>query len=226
MADDDENAFGVARRNLVSEIECEAADTAHWTGRPRYAGAVIDALIKVPRHRFVAPSQHRFAYDNRPLEIGHGQTISQPYIVALMSDLLDIGPHARVLEIGTGCGYQAAILAELAEHVYSIERLPELATRASECLAALGYRNVSVRCGDGFVGWPEAAPFDGIIVTAAPPAIPPALVDQLAIGGRLVIPVGLPGTTQTLKRCVKTAEKQLKCEEKLPVAFVPMLPDD
>jgi protein-L-isoaspartate(D-aspartate) O-methyltransferase len=164
------------------------------------------------------------AYDNRPLSIGFGQTISQPYIVAVMTDLLDLAPEDRVLEIGTGSGYQTAVLAHLARKVYSIELVPELAATAADLLARLGCNNVQMRQGDGYAGWPQAAPFDAIIVTAAPPDIPPALVDQLHIGGRLVIPIGEPGETQFLYRCVKRPDGTLERSCMLPVAFVPMLP--
>ena len=161
-------------------------------------------------------------YVNRPRAIGHGQTISQPYIVALMTDLLDLEPTDRVLEIGTGCGYQAAVLAELCARVYSVETVEELAHTAAARLDRLGYANVEVRYGEGFEGWPEEAPFDAIMVTAAPTAVPPALVEQLAPGGRLVVPVGEAGTTQTLTLCRKDAEGRVERDNLLPVSFVPM----
>lgn len=221
MADD---PFAEARRRLIAEIEAEAADTEPWTGRRRFAPAVMKALARVPRHAFVAATDQDAAYVNRPLPIGHGQTISQPYIVAVMTDLLDIAPGDRVLEIGTGCGYQAAVLAELADRVFSVEVVPSLAAAARDRLAALGYRNVAIRVGDGYDGWPEEAPFDGILVTSAPPRLPPRLVEQLKPGGRMVVPVGLPGETQMLFRCVKTPDGEIAQEAKLPVAFVPMVP--
>ena len=215
--------FEAARGRLLEQIEREAAETASWTGRPRFAPKVMEALARVPRHRFVGRYDQGSAYDNRPLAIGHGQTISQPYIVAVMTELLDLQPSDRVMEIGTGCGYQAAVLAELAADVFSIEVVPALAQQARERLAALGYANVHVRLGDGFRGWPEEATFDAVIVTAAPLEIPPALVEQLKPLGRLVIPVGPRGGTQMLLRCVRRADGELDCERKLPVAFVPMV---
>lgn len=216
--------FAGARRRLVEIIEAEARQTASWTGRPRFSERVMAALAAVPRHEFVADREQASAYDNRPLTIGHGQTISQPYIVAVMTDLLDLGPDDRVLEIGTGCGYQAAVLAAVAGQVYSLEVIPALAEAAHQRLERLGYSNVHVRVGDGYAGWLEQAPFDAIIVTAAPPAIPDALAAQLAPGGRLVLPVGAAGDTQMLYRCVREAGGSLTQEQKLPVAFVPMVP--
>ncbi len=181
---------------------------------------VLDAMRKVPRHLFVAPEERAHAYEDHPLPIGGSQTISQPYIVALMTELLGLPPRARVLEIGTGSGYQSAVLSLIAGEVYSIEILPDLAQAASSKLKELGYENVTVRAGDGYRGWPEHAPFDGIIVTAAPEKIPEPLVDQLAVGGRMVIPVG--GFFQELK--VFTREKDGRVTEKdiIPVRFVPM----
>jgi protein-L-isoaspartate(D-aspartate) O-methyltransferase len=180
---------------------------------------VLDALNKVPRHRFVPERLIDQAYEDHPLPIGGGQTISQPYIVAAMTELLEIVPGDRVLEIGTGSGYQAAVLAELAAEVYSIEIVPELADSARTILGELGYRNVNVRAGDGYRGWPEAAPFDGIIVTAAPTHVPPALEAQLAVGARLVIPVG--DYIQSL-RVIERTETGLKSETHFGVRFVPM----
>ena len=213
-----------ARRRLLEEIANEAAETASSTGRSPFADRVMQAIARVPRHEFVPPSERLFAYDNRPLAIGHGQTISQPYIVAVMTDLLDLQPSDKILEIGTGCGYQAAVLAEIAARVISLEVVPELAEQARRRLARLGYDNIDVRIGDGFRGCPDEAPFDAIIVTAAPNDFPAALAEQLATGGRLVIPIGPRGNTQTLYRCVKEADGSLSKEPKLPVAFVPMLP--
>ena len=152
--------------------------------------AVLQAMARVPRHLFVPESLRLYAYEDRPLPIGRGQTISQPYIVGYMTEVLQLEPAHRVLEIGTGSGYQAAVLAEIATHVYSIEIVPELAAGARRALTEAGYRNVDVRTGNGYLGWPDRAPFDRIIVTAAPPTIPNALVDQLAVGGIMVVPVG------------------------------------
>ena len=180
---------------------------------------VLDAMRRVPRHRFVPEDQHARAYDDRPLPIGYRQTISQPYVVAYMTQALQLAPDARVLEIGTGSGYQTAVLAELAATVHSIEIVPPLAARATAALAQLGYDNVQVREGDGYAGWPEAAPFDAIMVTAAPDHIPQPLVDQLAVGGRMIVPVG--EHRQTLTVLTRTDEGVTE-EATLPVLFVPM----
>ena len=181
--------------------------------------AVLEAMRRVPRHRFVPASQVRFAYEDRPLPIGYEQTISQPYIVAYMTEAARIPRGGKVLEIGTGSGYQAAILGELAREVYTIEIIPELAESASRSLAELGYRNVQVRAGNGYAGWPEHAPFDAIIVTAAPEQVPQALIDQLAVGGRMVIPVGRGN--QEMMIITKT-ERGVVSRRTIPVRFVPM----
>lgn len=181
---------------------------------------VLAAMRKVPRHLFVDPSQRDHAYEDHPLPIAASQTISQPYIVALMTELLALDPRARVLEIGTGSGYQSAVLGELAAEVYSIEIVPDLARAAGQRLRELGYANVTVREGDGYRGWPEHAPFDGIIVTAAPERIPQPLIDQLAAGGRMVIPVG--GFFQELKVFTKQADGRVTEKDIIPVRFVPM----
>lgn len=183
---------------------------------------VLAAMRKVPRHAFVPADQQANAYADRPLPIGFGQTISQPYIVAFMTEALALAPTDVVLEIGTGSGYQAAILGEIAREVYTIELLPELAERARRTLEAQGYRNVHVRAGDGYQGWPEHAPFPKVIVTAAPEEVPAALVDQLAVGGTLVVPVGPPGGVQEL-RVMKKTERGIVTERSLPVRFVPMV---
>jgi protein-L-isoaspartate(D-aspartate) O-methyltransferase len=218
------NGFCADHEALLRQIADDAAETASWTGRALFSPPVMDAMRWVPRHAFVAEADQRYSYDNRPLAIGFGQTISQPYIVAVMTELLDLDPEDRVLEVGTGSGYQTAVLARLARMVYSLEVVPELAVVARHRLAELGYTNVAVREGDGFEGWPKQAPFQAIIVTAAPMAIPPALVEQLAAGGRLVVPVGPAGDTQMLYRCCKRTDGSLQTERKLPVAFVPMVP--
>jgi protein-L-isoaspartate(D-aspartate) O-methyltransferase len=207
------------RRRLLDTIAAEARDTASWTGRARLSERVMAALARVPRHTFVRERDDAAAYDNRPLGIGHGQTISQPYIVALMTDLLDVMPTNRVLEIGTGSGYQTAVLAELSAHVYTVERIAELGGRAEALLERLGYDNVTVRIGDGFEGWADEAPFDGIIVTAAPCEIPDALVRQLKVGGRLVVPVGRH--RQDLQVITRT-EEGFHTRSIIPVLFVPM----
>ncbi len=180
---------------------------------------VLEAVRKVPRHRFVPASVETGAYRDHPLDIGHRQTISQPYVVAFMTEALELKGGEKILEIGTGSGYQAAVLAEIASQVFTIEIVPELADRARRSLEALGYRNVHVRAGDGYRGWPEAAPFDAIMVTAAPDHVPQPLVEQLAQGGRLVLPVG--DVIQELKLLRKTA-KGIEEETLLPVRFVPM----
>ena len=207
---------------MLEAIARDARETGRQTGRPEIGAAVLDAMRAVPREAFVAAADRALAYENRPLSIGHGQTISQPFIVALMTALLDVEPGARVLEIGTGCGYQTAVLCALGAHVHSVEIVAPLATAAAARLAALGYAQVTVRAGDGHAGWPEEAPFDGIIVTAAAPSIPPALVAQLRPGGRLVIPVGPAGATQRLTRIGKRADGSSAAKTVLAVAFVPL----
>jgi len=183
---------------------------------------VLDAMRRVPRHRFVLPQYQRAAYDDHPLPIGYDQTISQPYIVGFMTEALSIGPDDVVLEIGTGSGYQAAVLGEIAREVYTIEIVAALADRARRTLAELGYRNVHTRTGDGYAGWPEHAPFSRIIVTAAPETVPQALVDQLAVGGTMILPVGPERGDQEL-RILRKTERGVTTERSLPVRFVPMV---
>lgn len=180
---------------------------------------VLAAMSKIPRHQFVDDSWSDTAYSDRPLPIGYAQTISQPYIVAYMSTVAQIKPGDRVLEIGTGCGYQTAVLAELAREVYTVEVIPQLAARARELLRELGYDQVQVKLGDGYQGWEEYAPYDAIVVTAAPPQVPPVLIKQLAINGRLVIPVGT--YAQELLVITKTPE-EIVTQKTIPVRFVPM----
>ncbi|NIP13203.1 MAG: protein-L-isoaspartate(D-aspartate) O-methyltransferase [Pseudomonadales bacterium] len=210
------------REALVALIESEVADTAIYTGRSELRGAVLDAMRAVPREAFVPVEEAYAAYANVPLPIGHFQTISQPYIVALMTDLLDPEPGDVMLEIGTGSGYQAAVLSELVDRVYSVEVLPQLAESAAERLDRLGFDNVVTREGDGNLGWPEHAPFDGIVVTAGAPEVPPALVEQLKPGAVLVIPVA-SGFNQMLKRITRDADGDVHSEDVLPVAFVPLV---
>lgn len=183
---------------------------------------VLRAMRTVPRHEFVPPSVRAGAYRDTPLPIGLNQTISQPYIVAMMTDALDVGPDAVVLEVGTGSGYQSAVLAEIVEQVYTIEIVPELGNRAAADLKRLGYENVQTRIGDGYQGWPEHAPFDAIIVTAAPDHVPQPLIEQLKPGGRMVIPVGDEGAVQKLMRITKSDDGTLMREEIDVVRFVPM----
>jgi protein-L-isoaspartate(D-aspartate) O-methyltransferase len=208
---------------LIDDIEAEFALTADETRRDSLSAPVRAAITKVPREKFVPPSERTLAYMNCPLPIGHGQTISQPFIVAIMTDLLDLQRMDSVLEIGTGCGYQTAILAEIVARVASVEVVEDLGNAARERLAALGYRNITLRIGDGAAGWPELAPFDAIIVTAAAVRMPAALIEQLKPGGRLVIPIGAPGTPQTLMRVDKRADGTTTRREILPVAFVPLV---
>ena len=207
---------------MVAEIAAMARETGVETGRPRFRDAVMAAMGKVPRHRFVPFLQQIFAYDNRPLPIGEGQTISQPYIVALMTELLDPKPGDTVLEVGTGSGYQAAVLAELVAKVYTIEIVEPLGKQAKRLLGELGYRNIEVRIGDGYGGWPEAAPFDSIIVTAAPAEVPRPLIDQLKPGGRMVIPVGGSSDVQQLLLLEKRPDGTATTKRTLPVRFVPL----
>jgi protein-L-isoaspartate(D-aspartate) O-methyltransferase len=210
------------RAAMVAEIASMARATGAETGRARFGDAVMAAMGKVPRHRFVSPDQERYAYENRPLPIGHGQTISQPYIVALMTDLLDPKPGDVVLEIGTGSGYQAAVLAELVAKVYTIEILEPVGKQGAANLKAAGYASVFTRIGDGYHGWPDAAPFDGILVTAAASHVPPALVAQLKPGGRLVIPVGGRHDVQDLLVIVKNPDGTTTTRGTIPVRFVPL----
>ncbi len=206
----DEEDFAAKRRQMVDQqIRARGVREAR----------VLAAMEKVPRHRFVLPEDEHVAYADSPVAIGHGQTISQPYIVAYMTEALRLSPAARVLEIGTGSGYQAAVLAELVATVYTIEIVAPLAQRAARLLADLRYLNVHVRDGDGYAGWPDEAPFDAVIVTAAPDHIPDALVEQLKIGGRLVIPVG--EAEQDLFVYVRT-EVGMREEARIPVRFVPL----
>ena len=210
------------RQALMDDIAAVARDTAAETGRRAFDPRVMAVLGTVPRHRFVPPDQVHAAYRNRPLPIGYGQTISQPYIVALMTDLMNVQPDHVVLEIGTGSGYQAAILAELAQTVCTIEIVEPLAREAGERLRALGYAKVRTKAGDGYYGWEDCGPFDAIMVTAAASHVPPPLVRQLKPGGRMVIPVGPPFLAQHLMLVEKRADGTVLTRQILPVAFVPL----
>ncbi len=210
------------RRAMLWRVGRHFSETAPLTGEAVLDERVRAALERVPRHCFVPPQEQLRAYDDTPLPIGHDQTISQPFIVALMTQLARVRADSTVLEIGTGSGYQAAVLSLLARRVYSIELVPELATQAALSLAELGYSNVELRCGDGFGGWPEHAPFDAILVTAAAAVTPTPLVEQLAPGGRLLIPVGEPHRIQQLELIEKTGNGHTTTTHELPVAFVPL----
>ena len=214
--------FDAERRQMVEEVLADAAATSSYSGSSALSPGVIAAMGKVERHRFVPGWLAALAYFNRPLPIGHGQTISQPFIVALMTDLMKVKAGDKVLEIGTGSGYQAAVLAEMARSVYSIEIIEPLGKQAGELLKSLGYRNVETRVGDGYYGWPEAAPFDAIIVTAAASHVPPPLLKQLKPGGRMVIPLGTQFMTQYLMLVEKQMDGSVTSRQILPVRFVPL----
>jgi protein-L-isoaspartate(D-aspartate) O-methyltransferase len=209
------------RRKMIAEIADMAARTSGYTGIKAFDERIISALREVPRHEFVPQEQKHAAYRNHPLPIGHGQTISQPFIVALMSQLLAADKTGNVLEVGTGSGYQAAVLCELFDQVYSIEIVPELGRMAKATLDRLGYTNIQTKIGDGYKGWPQHAPFDGILVTAAPNHIPKPLVDQLKPGGRMVIPVG--DFSQDLLVVTKQDDGASLSRTVLPVRFVPLV---
>jgi protein-L-isoaspartate(D-aspartate) O-methyltransferase len=213
--------YTAERRQMIRDIESVIARTASKTGRTAFDERVMQVMATVPRHEFVPSGIRSKAYVNKPLPIGYGQTISEPYVVALMTDMLDTQPGDRVLEIGTGSGYQAAILSQLVDHVYSIEIIEALGNSSRKLLDRLGYDNITTRVADGYVGWPEQAPFDGIIVTAAISHIPPPLVRQLKNGGRMVIPVGTRFQTQYLTLVEKDLDGKITTRQLLPVMFVP-----
>lgn len=210
---------------LMEEIRTDVRETAHLTGRSILDARVLEAFSSVPRNAFVPAELESSAYYNHPLPIGHGQTISQPYIVALMTDLIRPQPEHVVLEVGTGSGYQAAVLARLVRQVYSVEIVEALGQQAMERLRRLGYGNVEVRVGNGQAGWPEHAPYDSILVTAAAEAVPPALVEQLKPGGTLVIPVGPSYFRQQLLLIQKRSDGGMEERNVLPVVFVPLVED-
>jgi protein-L-isoaspartate(D-aspartate) O-methyltransferase len=219
-----EQDFAKLRERMVTEVDAMYAQTRSETGLASMSEPVREALGKVERHRLVPSAQASHAYRNHPLSIGSGQTISQPYIVALSTDLLQLKPDSVVLDVGTGSGYQAAVLAEMAARVYSLEIIPSLAQDAKKRLEELGYGTIEIKIGDGYDGWPEKAPFDAIVVTAAAPRVPQALLDQLEPGGRLVIPVGGDGDIQYLKLISKRADGGYDEKKVLPVRFVPLVP--
>ncbi|MEN8179978.1 MAG: protein-L-isoaspartate(D-aspartate) O-methyltransferase [Pseudomonadota bacterium] len=211
------------RDQMLKEIESEVEYTRSMIGRSSLGKRVMQAMKRVPRHIFVPAGARHQAYYNGPLPIGHGQTISQPYIVALMTDLLEPEAGDRILEVGTGSGYQAAVLSQVVEQVYTLEVIEPLSQQAAERFKQLNYTNIECRVGDGYEGWPEESPFDGIIVTAAAPMIPPALIEQLKPGARLVIPIGQPYYHQDLVLVEKDAEGEITVKDILGVAFVPLV---
>lgn len=214
--------YDKARKELIRQIEIDVRRTESYISKSTFNPQVMKAMATVPRHEFV-PEIFRFAaYENQPLPIGYGQTISQPYIVALMTDLLSLRPGDKALEVGTGSGYQAAILAELVNEVYTIEIIEELGKRATAVLATLKYNNVHTRIGDGYYGWQEHSPFDAIVVTAAASHIPPPLIRQLKPGGRMVIPVGSQFMVQQMVLVEKDDKGKVSTRQILPVMFVPL----
>jgi len=217
-----DNGFQAQRENMIRLIESDVRATSAYLKRAALDERVLEALASVPRHEFVPADLVDEAYRNRPLPIGHGQTISQPYIVAIMTDLLELEAGQKVLEIGTGSGYQAAVLAALDTRVWSIEIIEALGTRAGAVLARLGYGGIELRVGDGYYGWAEQAPFDAIIVTAAASHIPPPLVKQLAVGGKMIIPVGSRFSTQELILITRINPEEVVTRQVLPVRFVPL----
>lgn len=212
---------GMAR--MLADIREEVLLTRHMIGTDALDERVMQAMQQVPRDAFVPEGLKHAAFDNGPLPIGHGQTISQPYIVALMTHMIRPQPGHRVLEVGTGSGYQTAVLSLLCREVFSVDVIPELVSAAGDRLAALGYANVVTCAANGYLGWPEHAPYDGIMVTAAATHIPPALIEQLKPGGTMAIPVGLPGMAQQLMRVEKDAQGQTDVNKVLDVAFVPLV---
>jgi protein-L-isoaspartate(D-aspartate) O-methyltransferase len=217
-----EDPYDEARARMVQTIEAHARNATDALGRDYIDPKVLAVMGEVSRHEFVSDWYEDQAYEDRPLPIGHGQTISQPFIVALMTDLLQVGPDAVVLEVGAGSGYQAAVLAHLVRDVHTIEIIPELAEGAAERLERLGYQNVETYTGDGYYGVPDAAPYDGIVVTAAANQVPPPLIQQLKPGGRMVIPVGGGFALQHLMLVEKDPDGRVRTRQTLPVRFVPL----
>ena len=214
--------YAAERAAMIREIESDVRETSRYIDKRELDPRVMQVLALLPRHLFVPEDQRRYAYENRPLGIGHGQTISQPYIVALMSDLLRPDSGHRILELGTGSGYQAAVLAHLSAEVFTIEIIEPLGKEAAERFSKLGYDNIETRIGDGYYGWEEHAPFDSIIVTAAASHVPPPLIAQLKPGGRMVIPVGGGFQVQQLMLIEKTEDGGIETRQILPVRFVPL----
>lgn len=212
-----------SRERLLAEISDDAARTEHYTGRASFANDVMTAIGQLSREHFIPEHMQNRAYENQPLPIGRGQTISQPFIVALMTELLDLQPTNRVLEIGTGSGYQTAILAELTAEVFTIELIAELQEAARERLLAINHTTIEYRVGNGWTGWPEEAPFDCIIVTAAAIKLPMALSTQLRPGGRMILPIGRQNETQFLTRLTRDKDGYLREKRLLPVSFVPLV---
>lgn len=214
--------FAAERHALMVEISALAKETQSETGQGVISAQVMEAMGRVPRHLFVPPEVRHHAYRNRPLPIGYGQTISQPFLVAYMTELLQVNKDSKVLEVGAGSGYQAAILGELVKEVYTIEIIKPLAERASETLKSNGYINVQVQVGDGYYGWKKHAPFDAIIVTAVASHVPPPLIQQLKRGGRMLIPLGSSFMPQHLVLVEKDMQDKVRTRELLPVQFVPL----
>ncbi len=217
------DGFVAERRALVAEISALAKETQSETGQGVFSAQVMEAMGRVPRHLFVPFEVRHYAYRNRPLPIGYGQTISQPFLVAYMTELLKVNKDSKVLEIGTGSGYQAAILGELVKEVYTIEIIKPLAERATETLKSNGYTNVQVQVGDGYYGWKKYAPFDAIIVTSVASHVPPPLIQQLKRGGRMLIPLGSSFMPQHLVLVEKDMQDRVRTRELLPVRFVPLI---
>jgi len=214
--------YAAKRDQMIRDIESGVRETSRYINKRELNPRVMEVMAKLPRHQFVPEKQQPYAYQNRPLGIGHGQTISQPYIVALMSDLLRLESDHRVLELGTGSGYQAAVLAQLSAEIYTIEIIEPLGKQASETFAKLGYNNITTRIGDGYYGWKTYAPFDAIVVTAAASHVPPPLISQLKSGGRMVIPIGGGFQVQQLMLIEKMEDGGIKTRQILPVRFVPL----
>lgn len=214
------------QQDMLDDIDAEVRYTRSMIGKEALDARVMEAVRKIPRDAFVPPNMKSAAFENGPLSIGHGQTISQPYIVALMTDMLAPEPEHRILEIGTGSGYQTAILSQLCRKVYSVEFVAELGAAAADLFKKLGYHNIETCIGDGYHGWPEHAPYDSIIVTAAATHIPAALVEQLKPGGRMAIPVGLPYSHQELMLVRKDEQGKMLTQSVLGVAFVPLVEGD